>query len=77
MWGMQQGMGWWMLFGSFWTLLFWGATIALVVCGIRVLTGGNKPPEGEDPLKIAQRRYARGEISRAEVEEIKATLSAK
>lgn len=27
------GMGWWMLFGGIWMLLFWGGIIALAVWG--------------------------------------------
>ncbi|HLF04114.1 MAG TPA: SHOCT domain-containing protein [Dehalococcoidia bacterium] len=66
------GGGWWGIFGLLWMLLFWGGIIALVVWGINKLTraGGR----GETPLEIAQRRYARGEISREEFETIKSTL---
>jgi putative membrane protein len=53
-------------------LLFWGGIIGVAVWGINKLTrGGGK---GETPLEIAQRRYARGEISREEFETIKSTL---
>jgi putative membrane protein len=62
-----------MVFGFFWMLLFWGGIIALAVWGINKLTrGGGKD---DTPLEIAQRRYARGEISREEFEAIKSTLS--
>jgi putative membrane protein len=76
MWGVYDGMGWWMLFGGILMLLFWGAIIFLVVWGIRSLTGrGQTPPEVEDPLKIAQLRYARGEITGEQFEAIRATLA--
>ncbi len=74
-WGVHEGMGWWMLFGGIWILLFWGAIIGLIIWGIRALTGRPEPRHDlDDPLEIARRRYARGEITRAELEEIESTL---
>jgi len=64
-----------MLFGGMWMLFFWGAIIALVVWGIRVLTGRRgESLEAKDPLEIARRRYARGEITREQLEEMEDTL---
>ena len=75
-WSAHQGMGWEMLFGAIWMLLFLGAIIWLVVWGICTLTGrGGGPAEGEDPLKTAELRYARGEITGEEFERIKAALT--
>jgi putative membrane protein len=75
-WLVHEGMGWWMAFGVVWMVLFWGAIIALIVWGIRTLAGRNgRPIWEESALEIARRRYARGEITREEFEEIKATLS--
>jgi putative membrane protein len=74
-WLVHEGMGWWMVFGAVWMILFWGAITALVVWGVRALAGRSGRPVGEEStLEIAQRRYARGEITREEFEEIKATL---
>jgi len=73
--GMDIGGGWWMLFGGVGMLLFWGVLIGLVVWGIRASTGQrDKPVETEDPLEIAERRFARGEITFEEFEEIKIGL---
>jgi len=66
-------MGWWMLVGGLWTLLFWGAIIWVAVWGIRSLVDSRRR-EG-DPLETAQRRYARGEITREEFETIRTTLT--
>ena len=75
-WDGYQGMGWWMLFGSLWMILFWGAIVALVVWGIKVLTRSETPSATRrDPLDIARERYAKGEISREEFEQMKKDLS--
>jgi putative membrane protein len=76
-WGMHPGGGWWgggwwSVFGFLMMLLFWGGIIWLAVWGINKLSGARS--KGEAPLNIAQRRYARGEITREEFETIKATL---
>jgi putative membrane protein len=74
MWGEHEGMGWWMLFGSVWFVLFWGAIIWLFV---RLLSPGRDTRDRDDsPIEIARRRYARGEITREEFEQIRRDLSA-
>jgi putative membrane protein len=79
MWYWHEGMGWWMVFGGIWMLVFWGAIIALIVWGARKLTersdSGRSTTEKPDPLDIAKERYARGEISKEEFEQIKKDLS--
>ncbi len=76
--GMDIGGGWWMLFGGVGMLLFWGVLIGLVVWGVRAVTGQrDKPLETEDPPKIAERRFAQGEITFEEFEEIKIGLGVK
>ncbi|HUU63001.1 MAG TPA: SHOCT domain-containing protein [Dehalococcoidia bacterium] len=76
---LHDGMGWWMAFGGIFMLLFWGAVIALVVWGISRLRGGRGsstgPAEKRTPLDIAKERYAKGEISQEEFEQIKKDLS--
>ena len=68
-WAPNQGFGWWMI-------LFWGVIIGLVVWAVRALTDRrDRPADGNSPLEIAERRYARGEISKEEFNDIKATLS--
>ena len=75
----HDGMGWWMVFGGLWMLVFWGGIIALIVWGIKKLTerGGSGPgiAEKRDPLDIAKERYAKGETSKEEFEQIKKALS--
>ncbi len=73
MWGAHEGMGWWMLFGGIWMLLFWGAIIWLIVWGIGQVSGGGRRRE-DDPLEIARRRYAHGEITHEQFEQLQRDL---
>ena len=75
MWDMPMGMGWWWVFGGFWMLIFWGGLIALIVWGITKLTRRGDSVPKHDPLEIAKERYAKGEISREEFEQLKKDLS--
>ena len=75
MWEMPIGMGWWMAFGGLWMLIFWGALIALIVWGIAKLSGRGETTPKRDPLDVAKERYAKGEISREEFEQLKKDLS--
>jgi putative membrane protein len=72
MWGEHEGMGWWMLFGSVWFVLFWGAIIWLFVRVFGPRDEGQS--RDESAIEIARRRYARGEISREDFEQIRRDL---
>jgi len=79
MWYWHEGMSWWMMFGGIWMLLFWGVIVASIVWGVKKLTDrtgssldGNQK---HDPLDIAKERYAKGEISKEEFNQIKKDLS--
>ena len=74
MWDWSAGMGWWTGFGVIWMVLFWGAIIALIVWAVKKLTSGSDSNRKNDALDIARERYARGDISREEFEQIKKTL---
>ncbi|MFQ6026654.1 MAG: SHOCT domain-containing protein [Dehalococcoidia bacterium] len=77
-WGVHDGMGWWMLSWGVGMVLFWGVVIALVGWGIRTLVSyKDKPVKRESPGEIARRRYASGEITKEQFEEINATLNAR
>ena len=72
--GAPVGDWWWMmLIGWGFMLLFWGAIIALVIWGVRQFTGRRELDCS--PLDIARERYARGEITQEQYEEIRRTLS--
>jgi putative membrane protein len=64
-----------MLFGSLLWFVFWGSLIYLAVT---TFLGPAKAPTGElnDPVDIAKRRYARGEINSDEYERLRRDLAA-
>jgi putative membrane protein len=72
------GMGLWMVLGMVLMLLFWVGVIGLVVWGTAALARRYGPgivgTEKGDALGIAKERYARGEISRAQFDQIKSDL---
>ncbi len=81
--------GWWggmaimMLIGLAFMVLFWGGIILLIVWAIRQMSGPRRetmvapgPPAASQsrPLEIARERYARGEITKEQYEQIKKDL---
>ena len=59
-------------FGGVLMLLFWILVIAGIVAlirGISSRSGGGSPASPESPFEILKRRYAKGEIDKAEFEE--------
>lgn len=77
MWHWGPGMGWWMIFGGGFFFLFWLGIILLAIWGWTRLAsegrGRSSPRQG--PLDIAKERYARGEISKEQFEQLKKDLS--
>ena len=80
MWWWHHGHGWPM--GGFWILgvVFWALCIAAVVILVLSLvrrTGYHRSWTGGEPdaLEIAKRRYARGEISKEQYEQLKKDLT--
>lgn len=73
MWGYWGGTGGWL--GPILMLVFW----ALVIGGIVVLVRSfSRPEEGADRARqILRERYARGEISRTELDDLQQGLGSK
>ena len=69
-WAPQQGFPWWMIFGWLWMALIWVLIIVGVIWAVRTLTRSGNKSGVEDPLEIARRRYASGELTREEYEEM-------
>ncbi len=73
MWPYGYGfMGWWMILPM---VVFWGGLIALIVWGARRLTGGCGHDHSHNALDVAKERYARGEITREQFEQLKKDLA--
>lgn len=76
MWGLHDGMGWWMIFFAFWFVLFWAVVIALVVWGVNQFSGRGSSGDGRDSaLDIVRERYARGELSKEEFDRMREDLA--
>jgi putative membrane protein len=77
--GFGMGFG---IIGLLLMVLFWGALILGGVWLVKTIfvssqpnQPGNMPPKQASPREILDQRYARGEISREEYEQIKADLT--
>ncbi|NIN34119.1 MAG: SHOCT domain-containing protein [Gammaproteobacteria bacterium] len=79
-----DGFGWgWMIFGGLMMVLFWGGLIALVVLAVQTVSGsrhsadkvGSSTSTPTTALNILKERYARGEISKAEYEEMRPDIA--
>jgi putative membrane protein len=73
---LEDGIGWWWLFNWLFILLFGTGFIALIIWVITRMGKGSSSATGSsNALDIAKERYAKGEISREEFEQIKKDLS--
>ena len=68
------GMGWAMVISGILALVFLVALILLIVWGIKQVTGRSEG-DRKKALDIAKERYARGEITKAEFEQLKKDLT--
>ncbi|HUU56987.1 MAG TPA: SHOCT domain-containing protein [bacterium] len=71
--------GWPMMGGGMWCFIFWVvvaiAVLILIVLAVRYLTARGTAGKAEkSSLEILKERYAKGEISKAEFEEMKRDL---
>ncbi len=64
-----------MFLGGPWMLILWGGLIALIIWGIIKLSRRSDSTSQHNPLDIAKERYAKGEISKEQFEQIKKDLS--
>lgn len=76
-WGMWHG-GWWMWLGM---IVFWSGVLFLIIWGVRSMISvdrreGSSSIQREDSaVDIARKRFARGEISREEYQDILRALN--
>ena len=73
-WG-NGAIGGWGIFGVVMMVASWVAVIVLVVWGIKRFTQEKTTTTSKGALDIAKERYAKGEISKEEFEQIKRDLS--
>ena len=71
MWGWDAG--WWWLLMPIGMIVFWGGIIAVIIWAIRQFSEGRGG--GGSAIEIARGRYARGEISREEFDQIRRDLA--
>jgi len=68
-------LGWWgMGLGMLIMIVFWVGLIALVTWIILKLVRSGQQPSSQTPLEIAKTRYAKGEITKEQFEQIKKDL---
>lgn len=73
LWGGAGGLT--MILGMLAMAAFWVGIVLLAVWGFRsIVTPGGLGTGQASPLEVAKARYARGEITKAEFEEIRKTL---
>ena len=75
---MGYGMmgGGWMIFGWIFMILFWAAIILLIIWLYKQIRGPVARPEttGETAAEILKKRYASGEITKEQFDEMKKEL---
>ncbi len=70
--------GWGMGFGWIWMIIFWVVVIAGIAYFVQaVIRGYRRSDQGESPLDILKKRYAKGEISKEEFERMRDDLMKK
>jgi putative membrane protein len=75
MWPYGYGAGWgWMIGGWIMMIVIWGLVIVGIVALVRAASnraGGPEPKNKETPVEILRRRYAAGELTKEQFEEMK------
>ena len=74
-WPWSNAGGLWMGLSSLFLIVFWVIIIALVAWLIVRWTRSGQQAALQTPLEIAKTRYAKGEITREEFEQLKKDLS--
>jgi len=67
------GNGWW-AFGGISMMLLWIGVVILIIWIAMKIVGGSGKESKSDALDIARERYAKGEISKEEFEQMKKDL---
>ena len=70
----QGGFGWCGFAGP-WMVLFWGAFVGLIVWAVIRFSRQDGSESKNKSIDIAKERYAKGEISKEEFDQLKKDLS--
>jgi putative membrane protein len=73
-WGWGHGIFPFVLLGAGFRLIFVAAVVVGIVYLVRGISRGGWTRHGDSALEILQKRYARGEISKEQFEEMKRNL---
>lgn len=74
MWGYVGGPWGWI--GPISMLLFWAGALTVMVYALRSWwAAAGRPPDGMDPLTVAQRQYAKGALTREAFLQVQADLT--
>lgn len=68
-------------FGFFFMILFWGLIIWAIIAGVRMMTGGYGNSccggaKGDEAMKTLRERYAKGEITKEQFDQMQKDLAA-
>jgi len=74
MWYVHAVNGWWMVVGWIVMLLIWVGIAVLAILTFRWFLRRSDTAEKQTPLDIARERYAKGEITKEQFEQIKKDL---
>ena len=79
MWPYGYGAGWgWMLGGWIMMIVFWGLVIVGIVALVRAVSDRAavaQPRDDEAPIETLRRRYAAGELTKEQFEEMKRNVA--
>lgn len=76
MWSGFEGMGWgWIGLGFVHMIVFWGLVILAFVGLMRWLAGETTSARAPEAIEILKTRYARGELTREQFEQMKRELA--
>ena len=77
MWGGMEGVGWgWLGLGFLHMALFWILVVLGIVVLAKWLAGSGPATSADRALEILKERYAKGELTREQYEQMKRDLGA-
>ena len=76
MWSGMEGIGWgWIGLGLVHMLLFWALVILVLGALVKWLAGDGRPFSEQRAIDILKARYAKGELTREQFEQLKRDLA--